>query len=317
MRYGIPLFAGRVAPRCTIAESIMVIRVNYGRIISKDFIEWGESSFVLLMEKLIDLRIDTLVCGGINKEDKKIIKSNGITIIDNVACSSGEICSAVEKNQLRSGYGFTSPVNQEHMPESSDISSNLPRDFNCLRCPGNECRSGGKCPYIKDMIFDNGDTEQFRMLDSALDISLEEERNLCRLSELIYYALEMKYRKIGVAYCTDLQEATEILVSVLRRFFEVNTVCCKVSGALLSEDTASERKKVACNPFAQAEVLNKLGTDLNIMVGLCIGADCIFADQSNAPVTTLFVKDKSLANNPIGALYSEYYLQEVKADMTQ
>jgi uncharacterized metal-binding protein len=27
-------------------------------------------------------------------------------------------------------------------------------------------------------------------------------------------------------------------------------------------------------------------------------------------VTTLFVKDRSLANNPIAALYSEYYLRE-------
>jgi len=28
-------------------------------------------------------------------------------------------------------------------------------------------------------------------------------------------------------------------------------------------------------------------------------------------VTTLFVKDKSLVNNPIGAIYSDYYLNEV------
>jgi uncharacterized metal-binding protein len=52
-------------------------------------------------------------------------------------------------------------------------------------------------------------------------------------------------------------------------------------------------------------------TDFNIIVGLCLGADSIFTKESKAPVTTLFVKDKSLANNPIGALYSDYYLREV------
>ena len=57
-------------------------------------------------------------------------------------------------------------------------------------------------------------------------------------------------------------------------------------------------------------MLNQAGTELNVIVGLCMGADCVFARDSQAPVTTLFVKDRSLANNPIGAVYSEYYLRE-------
>jgi uncharacterized metal-binding protein len=53
-----------------------------------------------------------------------------------------------------------------------------------------------------------------------------------------------------------------------------------------------------------------MDTDLNVLVGACMGADCIFSRFSDAPVTTLFVKDRSLANNPIGAVYSDYYLKE-------
>jgi len=56
--------------------------------------------------------------------------------------------------------------------------------------------------------------------------------------------------------------------------------------------------------------LNRVGVDLNVMVGMSMGADCIFSRFSDAPVTALFVKDRSLANNPIGAIYSEYYLRE-------
>jgi uncharacterized metal-binding protein len=60
-----------------------------------------------------------------------------------------------------------------------------------------------------------------------------------------------------------------------------------------------------------ADYLNAKKTDLNVLVGFCVGADCVFNRESEAPVTTLFVKDKSLANNPIGAVYSRYYLTDI------
>ena len=68
---------------------------------------------------------------------------------------------------------------------------------------------------------------------------------------------------------------------------------------------------VACNPAGQAVVLNSLNTDINIMVGLCMGVDCLFAQTSRATMSTLLVKDKSLVNTPIGAIYSDHFLNEV------
>jgi uncharacterized metal-binding protein len=156
------------------------------------------------------------------------------------------------------------------------------------------------------------------MLESAQDITFEAERTLCRLSELIYFCLEMKFHRIGVAYCFDLSEPTRILVNVLRRFFETIPVCCKIGGKVIPDPEMVTRGHaarevigpVACNPLGQAMALNARETDLNVLVGLCVGTDCVFAKASEAPVTTLFVKDKSLANNPIGAVYSDYYLKE-------
>jgi uncharacterized metal-binding protein len=46
---------------------------------------------------------------------------------------------------------------------------------------------------------------------------------------------------------------------------------------------------------------------MNIIVGLCVGHDMLFQMHSRAPVTTLIVKDRVLAHNPAGALYSNYY----------
>jgi len=154
------------------------------------------------------------------------------------------------------------------------------------------------------------------VLEVARDLSCEHDRRLCRVAELIYFCLGMSYSRLGVAYCVDLTEPAGILIGLLRRFFEVHSVCCKVGGTEV-DDTLVEGKKagedaaISCNPLGQAAILNELKTDLNIIVGLCMGVDSLFTQASQAPVTTLFVKDKSLVNNPIGAIYSDYYLNEL------
>lgn len=66
-----------------------------------------------------------------------------------------------------------------------------------------------------------------------------------------------------------------------------------------------------CNPIGQAEILNEIGTDLNIIVGLCIGHDILFQKYSKAPTTTFIVKDRVLSHNTAGAIYTKYYLKKL------
>ena len=55
--------------------------------------------------------------------------------------------------------------------------------------------------------------------------------------------------------------------------------------------------------------LNKSHTDLNKILGLCVGHDTLFIKYSQAPVTVLAVKDRVLGHNPMAALYlaDSYY----------
>ena len=53
---------------------------------------------------------------------------------------------------------------------------------------------------------------------------------------------------------------------------------------------------------------------MNVVVGFCVGADSVFNRCSDAPVTAVFLKDKSLANNPIGAVYSRQVLDRILAE---
>lgn len=313
MRYGIALVGERVAPRCVFAESVLVVVLRRNVASVEATVRLEAPGLLNLAKALSEARADALVCGGISREEREFLAGRRVDIVDNIAGSVQELVDALQSGVLRSGFGLASqPARRDTPSEDGDRGE----DLDCLACRDRPCLRGSACAYREAASAPQwADPEVRRMLEASLDVSSERERTLCRLSELIYFFLEMEYRSVGVAYCVDLQEPAEILVRVLRRFFVVHPVCCKIGGAVVSDPTAgppgrTPQRQVACNPQGQAEVLNRLEVDVNVLVGLCIGTDCVFTRFSDAPVTTLFVKDKSLANNPIGAVYSDYYLKE-------
>jgi uncharacterized metal-binding protein len=232
--------------------------------------------------------------------------------------------AAIAEHRLRSGFGFHRgpPAFTEESPAVRPPGTN--RDAaggettpDCLGCEHRVCLEGQVCAFAAPTREGARPDETLRILEAATDISSEEERQLCRLAELVYFCMEMQYRRIGIAFCDDLREPAQILAGVLGRSFDTVSVCCRIGGPPSRDragdddtETTPDLPPVTCNPTAQAAVLNRAETELNVIVGLCMGADCVFARESRAPVTTLFVKDRSLANNPIGAVYSEYYLRE-------
>ncbi len=331
MRYGIPLVGDRVAPRSIFADSVLVVVLRRSRALSERRVLLENHGLLDLAKVLSEQRIDVLICGGISRQEREFLSARGMEIIDNVAGSVHELLAALQTGTLCPGFGLASssdpvPGDRAILPIMEAANDDRAREgdtqaklgpVDCLACRDWKCLQGEGCELVTSSVSGRTvDRETERMFEAALDISSEEERTLCRLSELIYFCVEMRYRRIGVAFCTDLQKPAEILVRVLRRFVKVHPVCCKIGGvSALPPGSQAGRvpgpaRSVACNPKGQAEVLNRLGTDMNVLVGLCMGADCIFSRFSDAPVTTLFVKDRSLANNPIGAVYSDYYLKE-------
>lgn len=313
MIYGIPLFRKRVAPRCTIADSVLIVKFSLKGFVSKSNLSADINSWNDLITIFNDNKVDTLVCGGIDYESRILLEDQGISVIENVACSETEVIEAIQKKLLTPGYGFI--TNSDYGITSPDRSATkditeLPDEVNCINCRDYKCLEGKVCELFLKLNQVAGGRKHKDILVSAMDICFENERVLCRLSELIYFAIEMNYTKLGIAYCIELAEPAAIVTRLLRRFFRVYPVCCKIGGRPLSDTALTGSTKIECNPEGQAEILNMSQVDLNIIIGLCIGTDCIFTRLSDAPVSTLFVKDKSLANNPIGAVYSDYYLKE-------
>ena len=136
-----------------------------------------------------------------------------------------------------------------------------------------------------------------------------------RVEDTIAFARLMGYRKIGMATCIGLLDESERLAAILRaQGFDPQSVCCKAGSIDKLELGLAESDKVrpgtfepACNPIAQAEICNRLGTDMNIIVGLCVGHDMLFNKHSKAPVTTLIVKDRVTGHNPIAVLYGQNF----------
>jgi len=335
MQYGIPLLKNRVSPRCTIADSVMLVSYAHNRLESHRVIRLESGAWTGLIQLLLENQVDTLVAGGINRETRQMLTSYGLNIIDNVACSADELLEAVAHGKLQPGYGFSKRpiINKMDPPisagdigqesgsatESWETRDNKLVRFDCLSCTDHVCLRGKACYPAATESYHETAKEHKAVLEVARDISCEEDRKLCRVAELVYYCLGMKFNRLGVAFCLDLIEPAGILTGLLRRFFDVFPVCCKVGGIPVADPLIKGNEfrdenaisGIACNPAGQAEVLNRLGTDINIIVGLCMGVDSLFTQASLAPVTTLFVKDKSLVNNPIGAIYSDYYLNEV------
>jgi uncharacterized metal-binding protein len=146
-----------------------------------------------------------------------------------------------------------------------------------------------------------------------------------RVEDTIALAKLMGYQKIGIATCIGLLEETDRLVAILKaQGLEPHSVCCKAGSIDKNELGLKEEDKVrpgtfepACNPIAQAGICNSLKTDMNIIVGLCVGHDMLFNKHSNAPVTTLVVKDRVTGHNPAAVLYGQnfYYKRLQKGPM--
>lgn len=141
-----------------------------------------------------------------------------------------------------------------------------------------------------------------------------------RVEETIQFARQIGAKKIGIATCIGLQKESRLLADILEsNGFEPVSVCCKAGGVDKCEIGLAQEEKILegffesiCNPVAQARILNEIETDMNIMMGLCVGHDALFLKEVEAPTTVLVVKDRVTGHNPVAALYlSQFYYRKL------
>lgn len=145
---------------------------------------------------------------------------------------------------------------------------------------------------------------------------------LTRVEEVAAFARRIKAKKVGIATCVGLINETKNFIKFLdAQGIQSYAVACKVGSVDKTELGIPDEFKVnkgqhesACNPVLQARILAREKTDLNVIIGLCVGHDSMFIKYSKAPVTYLVVKDRVLAHNPVGALYTSHSYYKRLAD---
>jgi uncharacterized metal-binding protein len=147
-----------------------------------------------------------------------------------------------------------------------------------------------------------------------------------RIQEIMDFARRIGATRLGIAHCVGLMEETRFAREIfLSNGFEVDAICCKVGsiekeklGLKDEEKVHPGRFEALCNPVAQATLLARAGTQLNVVIGLCVGHDSLFFMHSQAPVTVLVAKDRVLGHNPVAALYTSHsYYRRLKEQQTK
>lgn len=146
------------------------------------------------------------------------------------------------------------------------------------------------------VLYDEHARQILKIAEDSLNPRLD------RVSEIIEYAMEAGLKKIGIANCTALtKEADKLESLLLGEGFSVEKINCKY-GRVPFDDLLPGYIGISCNPAGQAKYLEDKGTELNILMGLCLGHDMIFNSRSKAPVTTLIVKDRKLGHKTVEIL---------------
>ncbi|MBC7247943.1 MAG: DUF1847 domain-containing protein [Actinobacteria bacterium] len=154
--------------------------------------------------------------------------------------------------------------------------------------------------------------------------SVVEGVNYCRktrVEEMIDFARRLGLQKLGIAFCVGLRKEAATLADILEsRGFEVVAVCCKLGGISKERFGVRDEEKInpgtyegACNPAAQALVLEREGSQLNILLGLCVGHDSIFIATTRVLTTVLATKDRVTGHCPLQPVYlAESYYGKIK-----
>ena len=151
----------------------------------------------------------------------------------------------------------------------------------------------------------------------AVESARTEAAGYCRttrIEDIMDFARRIGAARIGIAHCVGLMKEARIARDIFRaNGFEVLAAGCKVGSIPKEKLGLADADKVRpgqfealCNPVGQAELLAASGTQLNVVIGLCVGHDSLFFMHSKAPATVLVAKDRVLGHNPVAALYTAH-----------
>jgi uncharacterized metal-binding protein len=138
-----------------------------------------------------------------------------------------------------------------------------------------------------------GDREDLLALSrTAAIIEGEGYRRWTRGEEIVELARRLGMQRVGLAACQDMDPE----VDTYARWLEDEGL-----QAIRARDGCDGHR---CAPREQAIFLNRSGSGLNLLMGMCVGHDGLFMRASQVPVTAFIARDTFLRHNPVAALHT-------------
>ena len=92
MKLAIPVFHTKISPRFDQAQGFVLLETNHSEVIAREEMATRGWTEVDKMRRLVDLGIDALICGGIDRSSLQYLSFNGVHVYSWV---TGEVDDAV------------------------------------------------------------------------------------------------------------------------------------------------------------------------------------------------------------------------------
>jgi uncharacterized metal-binding protein len=167
----------------------------------------------------------------------------------------------------------------------------------------------GEREYSERRPFKGFDIDAIEKAVEELEQEAQEKPN--RVQEAMRFARALGATKIGISFCVGFKQEARLLAGVLKgNEFEVSSACCKTGavpkeelGIVDSEKVHPGEPEMICNPLAQAELLNRDGVQMALVLGQCVGHEAATLGALEVPAACIVAKDRVLAHNTVAALY--------------
>ena len=103
MKVAIPIFGPRVSPRFDCAPSLLLFTLEDGKVVGSEKFSLQAWDRLQRLQKLKDLGVQTLICGGIDGNSAQVLADNRIRVIAWVAGEADEAMRCFLEGRLRTG----------------------------------------------------------------------------------------------------------------------------------------------------------------------------------------------------------------------
>jgi predicted Fe-Mo cluster-binding NifX family protein len=103
MRVAIPIFGARISPRFDFAPVLLLLTLEKGKVEAREEVSLTPWDLWRRVEKLKEFAVETLICGGIDCQSKKMLEHNCIRVIPWIAGEAEEALQVFLNGNLRPG----------------------------------------------------------------------------------------------------------------------------------------------------------------------------------------------------------------------